>query len=45
MATTTIRLADGVREETTRIASEMGLSFNAVPGAAAVSKERLRDSS
>lgn len=30
MATTTIRLDDGVREETTRIAAEMGLSFNAV---------------
>ena len=30
MATSTIRLDDGVREETTRIASEMGLSFNAV---------------
>ena len=30
MATSTIRLDDGVREETTRIASEMGLPFNAV---------------
>ena len=30
MATTTIRLDDGVREETTRIAAEMGLTFNAV---------------
>ena len=31
MSTTcTVRLDDGVREETTRIASEMGLSFNAV---------------
>ena len=30
MSTTTIRLDDGVREETTRIASEMGLTFNAV---------------
>ena len=30
MATSTIRLDDGVREETTRIAAEMGLSFNAV---------------
>ena len=30
MATTTIRLDNGVREETTRIASEMGLTFNAV---------------
>ena len=30
MATTTIRLDEGVREETTRIASEMGLTFNAV---------------
>ena len=30
MATSTIRLDDGVREETTRIASEMGLTFNAV---------------
>ena len=30
MATSTIRLDDGVREETTRIASQMGLSFNAV---------------
>lgn len=29
-STSTIRLDDGVREETTRIASEMGLSFNAV---------------
>ena len=28
--TTTIRLDDGVREEATRIASEMGLTFNAV---------------
>ena len=28
--TSTIRLDDGVREETTRIASEMGLTFNAV---------------
>ena len=28
--TSTVRLDDGVREETTRIASEMGLSFNAV---------------
>lgn len=30
MSTCTIRLDDGVREETTRIASEMGLTFNAV---------------
>ena len=30
MATTTIRLDDGVREETTRIADEMGLTLNAV---------------
>lgn len=30
MATSTIRLDKGVREETTRIASEMGLTFNAV---------------
>ena len=30
MGTSTIRLDDGVREETTRIASQMGLSFNAV---------------
>lgn len=30
MATSTIRLDDGVREETTRIASQMGLTFNAV---------------
>lgn len=30
MPTSTIRLDDGVREETTRIASEMGLTFNAV---------------
>ena len=30
MASSTIRLDDGVREETTRIASEMGLTFNAV---------------
>jgi antitoxin component of RelBE/YafQ-DinJ toxin-antitoxin module len=30
MPTSTIRLDEGVREETTRIASEMGLSFNAV---------------
>ena len=30
MATSTIRLDDGVREETTRIAAEMGLTFNAV---------------
>ena len=30
MSTSTIRLDEGVREETTRIASEMGLSFNAV---------------
>lgn len=30
MSTTTIRLDDGVREEATRIASEMGLTFNAV---------------
>ena len=30
MATCTIRLDEGVREETTRIASEMGLTFNAV---------------
>lgn len=30
MSTSTIRLDDGVREETTRIAAEMGLSFNAV---------------
>ena len=28
--TSTVRLDDGVREETTRIASEMGLTFNAV---------------
>jgi len=30
MSTSTIRIDDGVREETTRIASEMGLTFNAV---------------
>ena len=30
MATSTIRLDDGVREETSRIAAEMGLTFNAV---------------
>ena len=30
MSTSTIRLDDGVREETTRIASRMGMSFNAV---------------
>lgn len=30
MSTSTIRLDDGVREETTRIAAEMGLTFNAV---------------
>ena len=30
MSTSTIRLDDGVREETSRIASEMGLTFNAV---------------
>ena len=30
MATCTIRLDDGVREETSRIAAEMGLTFNAV---------------
>ncbi len=30
MASTTIRMDDSVREETTRIASELGLSFNAV---------------
>ena len=30
MSTSTIRLDDGVREETTRIASEMGLTFNSV---------------
>ena len=30
MATSTIRLDKDVREETTRIASEMGLTFNAV---------------
>ena len=30
MSTSTIRLDDEVREETTRIASEMGLTFNAV---------------
>ena len=30
MSTSTIRLDEGVREETTRIASEMGLTFNAV---------------
>ncbi|MDO4805044.1 MAG: type II toxin-antitoxin system RelB/DinJ family antitoxin [Lachnospiraceae bacterium] len=30
MSTSTIRLNEGVREETTRIASEMGLTFNAV---------------
>ncbi len=29
-STSTIRLDKGVREETTRIASEMGLTFNAV---------------
>lgn len=29
MSTSTIRLDEGVREETTRIASEMGLTFNA----------------
>ena len=29
MSTCTIRLDEGVREETTRIASEMGLTFNA----------------
>ena len=28
--TTSVRLDDGVREETTRIAAEMGLTFNAV---------------
>ena len=28
--TSSVRLDDGVREETTRIASEMGLTFNAV---------------
>ena len=30
MSTSTIRLDEGVREETTRIASQMGLTFNAV---------------
>ena len=30
MSTSTVRLDEGVREETTRIASEMGLTFNAV---------------
>ncbi len=30
MSTSTIRLDEGVREETTRIAAEMGLTFNAV---------------
>ena len=30
MSTSTIRLDEGVREETTRIAAEMGLSFDAV---------------
>lgn len=30
MATNTIRIDDGVRDETVRIAGEMGLSFNAV---------------
>ncbi len=30
MSTTSIRMDDEVREETTRIASELGLSFNAV---------------
>ena len=30
MSTSTIRLDEGVREETSRIASEMGLTFNAV---------------
>ena len=30
MSASTIRLDDGVREETTRIAAEMGLTFNAV---------------
>ena len=30
MSTSTIRLDEGIREETTRIASEMGLTFNAV---------------
>ena len=30
MSTCTIRMDEGVREETTRIASEMGLTFNAV---------------
>ena len=28
--TTSVRLDDGVREETTRIAAEMGLTFNEV---------------
>lgn len=30
MSTCTIRLNEDVREETTRIASEMGLTYNAV---------------
>ena len=30
MATTTIRTGDGVREEATRIADQLGLTFNAV---------------
>ena len=30
MSTTSIRMDDEVREETTRIAAELGLSFNAV---------------
>lgn len=30
MATNTIRIDDGVKEETSRIASQMGLTFNAV---------------
>ncbi|MBQ7486807.1 MAG: hypothetical protein IJT77_04900 [Clostridia bacterium] len=30
MSTSTIRLDEGVREETTRIASEMGHTFNAI---------------
>lgn len=30
MASTTIRIDDSVREETTRIASELGLTFNGV---------------
>ena len=30
MATNTIRLSDGVKEETCRIAGQMGLTFNSV---------------